>query len=282
MPTFVSDLLAGKTAFVAGGTSGINLAIATGFAHFGARVAVLSRNAERVQSAVAALSRETDADKVRGFVGDVREPQAVDAALGQAHDAFGPLDIVVSGAAGNFICPANQLSPNGFRTVVDIDLMGTFNVLRAAYGRLRKPGASIINISAPQSTEAFWGQAHVSAAKAGVDMLTRSLAVEWGPEGIRVNAIVPGPIEGTEGVTRLAPTPAIRGTWEKANPLRRLGSGEEVASVALFLCSEGASYVNGAIVYCDGGQVLGGPRDYSESWQALQRSAASPGAPLRP
>ncbi len=270
--TFVANLLAGKTAFVAGGTSGINLAIAQGLARFGARVSVFSRNAERVEGAVASL-RTIQAD-AHGYTGDVREYASIEQALVACHAASGPIDIVVSGAAGNFICPANQLSPNGFRTVVDIDLMGTFNVLRAAYPLLRKPGASLINISAPQSTEPYWGQAHVSAAKAGVDMLTKSLAVEWGREGIRVNGIVPGPIDGTEGVARLAPTPEIRAAWEKANPMRRMGSGEDVANTALFLCSDAASYVNGTIIYCDGGQVLGGARDYSDSWNAMQAMQA--------
>ncbi len=270
--TFVDGLLAGKTAFVAGGTSGINLAIAHGLAAAGAKVAVFSRNGERVEGAATEL--RSHGGTVAGYVGDVREYASIEHALGEARASLGPLDIVVSGAAGNFICPANQLSPNGFRTVVDIDLMGTFNVLRAAYQHLVRPGASLINISAPQSTEAYWGQAHVSAAKAGVDMLTRSLAVEWGREGIRVNAIVPGPIEGTEGVARLAPTPEIRAVWEKGNPMQRLGSGSEVANVALFLCSPAASYVNGTIIYCDGGQVLSGMRDYSESWNAMQTARA--------
>ena len=268
MPVFVENLLEGKVAFIAGGTSGINLEIARGLAEYGASVAVFSRNQERVDGAARDLA--TGGRRVLGYVGDVREYASIERALITAAESLGPIDIVVSGAAGNFICPAAKLSPNGFRTVVDIDLMGTFNVLRAAYGVIRKPGASIINISAPQSTEAFWGQAHVSAAKAGVDMLTRSLAVEWGPEGIRVNAIVPGPIDGTEGMARLAPTEEIRDAWRKANPLRRLGAGRDVANVALFLSSEAASYVTGAIVYCDGGQVLSPGRDYSESWTSMQ------------
>lgn len=268
--TFVQGLLKGKVAFVAGGTSGINLAIAKALAEYGASVAVMSRDAERVARAVAELQQSAGGGRVAGYSADVREYAAVERVMAEARETLGLFDIVVSGAAGNFICPANQLSANGFRTVVDIDLMGTFNVLRASYFILRRPGASIINISAPQSTEPYWGQAHVSAAKAGVDMLTRSLAVEWGKEGIRVNAIVPGPIEGTEGVARLAPTDEIKQAWNKANPMGRLGTGREVANVALFLCSQAASYVNGAIIYCDGGQVLGGARDYSESWKALQ------------
>lgn len=266
MPAFVPDLLVGKVAFVAGGTSGINLEIARALREYGARVALLSRNRERVDRAVADLAAPPG--EVCGFQGDVRDYAAVELAMVGARDALGPFDVVVSGAAGNFICPASELSSNGFRAVVDIDLLGTFNVLRAARASLRVPGASIINISAPQSTEAYWGQAHVSAAKAGVDMLTRSLALEWGPEGIRVNAIVPGPIMGTEGMARLAPNEDVRESWQRANPLRRFGTGRDVANVALFLCSDAASYVNGAIIYCDGGQVLSGGRDYRESWLA--------------
>jgi NAD(P)-dependent dehydrogenase (short-subunit alcohol dehydrogenase family) len=267
--TFVPDLLQGRAAFVAGGTSGINLAIARALSAHGARVAVFSRNQEKVDAAVALLSSTGPA--ALGYSGDVRDFAAVERAVGLAASALGGLDIVISGAAGNFIAPAAELSPNGFKAVVDIDLLGTFHVLRAAYPVLRRPGASIINISAPQSTEVYWGQAHVAAAKAGVDMLTRSLALEWGPDGVRVNAIVPGPIIGTEGMARLAPDAAIRDSWERSNPLRRFGTGEDVANGALFLCSPAASYVNGATLYCDGGQVLCGGRDYRESWAAMPR-----------
>lgn len=265
---FRPDLLAGRVAFVAGGTSGINLAIAQGLAAHGASIAVMSRNPERVTQAVAEL--EVQGAKVHGVVGDVRQYAQVEAAMASAHEALGAFDIVVSGAAGNFLCPADRLSPNGFRTVVEIDLIGTFHVYRAAVAHSRTPGASFITISAPQSTEPYWGQSHVSAAKAGVDMLTRSLAVEWGERGIRVNGIVPGPIAGTEGIERLAPTGAIRDSWTQANPLRRFGTGADVANAAIFLSSDAAAYVNGAILYVDGGQVHSAGRDYRASWQALQ------------
>lgn len=268
MIPFIPGFLARKVAFVAGGTSGINLAIAHALAQYGAKVAVMSRNAARVESATAAL--RAHGGEVYGVTGDVRDFAAVERAVAGARDALGAFDIVVSGAAGNFICPADELSSNGFRAVVEIDLIGTFHVMRAAKAVLRVSGASLINISAPQSTEAFWGQSHVSAAKAGVDMLTRSLAVEWGHEGIRVNGIIPGPIGDTEGMARLAPTEEIRESWAQMNPMRRFGTGHDVAQVALFLCSDAASYVNGTIVYCDGGQVLAGGRDYRASWLAMK------------
>jgi len=260
MSVFVPNVLQGKVAFVAGGTSGINLEIARTLAEHGARVAVLSRSDDKVKAAVADLERRGPA--AAGFSGDVRDFAAVQAAVSGAVEALGPLDIVVSGAAGNFVCPAAKLSSNAFKAVMDIDLLGTFHVLRAAYEVIRKPGGVMINISAPQSTVAQWGQAHVSAAKAGIDMLTRSLAVEWGPEGIRVNAIVPGPIDGTEGMARLTPTAESRRDAESRIPLRRYGRMREVGEMALFLCSPAASYVSGSIMYCDGGSTLSGPRNY--------------------
>ena len=250
--------LVGKNAFIAGGTSGINLGIAKTLAAAGARVAVLSRSQEKVDAAVAELNALSGADDCRGFAADVRDYDAVADALGQTAESFGPLDIVVSGAAGNFLAPAEQLSSNAFRTVVEIDLLGTFHVMRAAFDVARKPGATFINISAPQAAVPFWGQAHVCAAKAGVDMLTKTLAFEWGKLGINVNAIVPGPIENTEGMERLAATPQIRAAVELSVPKRSYGNIEDIANMALFLAGDGGQYINGAILCVDGGQILSG------------------------
>ena len=190
----------GRHVFVAGGTSGINLGIAEGFAARGAQLTVISRSPERVAGAVKML--QAHGTKALGFSADVRDPAAINAALAGAHQQFGDIDILVSGAAGNFPAPALGMSPNGFKAVIDIDLIGTFNVLRGAHAFLRKPGASIINISAPQSVHATPLQAHVCAAKAGLDMLTRVLCLEWGADGIRVNSIIPGGISDTEGMAR--------------------------------------------------------------------------------
>jgi NAD(P)-dependent dehydrogenase (short-subunit alcohol dehydrogenase family) len=140
--------------------------------------------------------------------------------------------------------------------VIDIDLLGTFNTCRAAYAHLRKPGATIISISASHASMPIANQSHVCAAKAGVDLLTRTLAVEWGPAGIRANCITPGPTDDTEGMRRLAPTPEIRRKVEDAVPLRRFGTKDELADLALFLCSDAAAYITGAIYVCDGGQSL--------------------------
>ena len=161
--------------------------------------------------------------------------------------------MLVSGAAGNFPAAALDMSPNGFKAVVDIDLLGTFNVLRLAHQYLRKPGASIVNISAPQAVIPMALQAHVCAAKAGVDMLTRVLAIEWGGDGIRVNSVIPGPIEGTEGMARLAPTDDAMQAVTRAVPLGRMGSKRDVANLVMFLASPVASYITGAIIPVDGG-----------------------------
>lgn len=245
----------GQNVFVAGGTSGINLGIAQAFAAAGARVGVASRKQEKVDAAVASLSGRVPA---LGYAFDVRDADAATAALAAFAAEAGAIDVVVSGAAGNFPVLARDLSPNGFKAVVDIDLIGTFHVMKAAYPHMRRPGGSLINISAPQAQVAVSHQVHVCAAKAGVDMVTRCLAIEWGPEGLRVNAVIPGPIDGTEGMARLAPTPELRARTEASVPLRRLGEPADVAAACLFLGSDAARYVSGVILAADGGWILNG------------------------
>jgi NAD(P)-dependent dehydrogenase (short-subunit alcohol dehydrogenase family) len=245
-----------RTVFVAGGTSGINLGIAEAFAQAGAKLAVMSRSQDKVDAAVERLRGH--GHEVLGFAADVRNAEATAEALKASHDALGPIDILVSGAAGNFPSPALGMSANGFKAVVDIDLIGSFNVLRNAHAFLRKPGAAIINISAPQAVLAMPLQAHVCAAKAGVDMLTRVLAIEWGTDGIRVNSVIPGPIEGTEGMARLAPTPEATHSVARSVPLGRFGSKQDVANLVLFLASPWASYITGAVIPVDGGWSTSG------------------------
>ncbi len=252
----------GKTVFVAGGTSGINLGIAKGFAAAGAKVAVASRSPERVEGAVSEL-KAAGAAEAAGHVMDVRQPETVEAALKATSDAFGSLDVIVSGAAGNFLSKAADMSTNAFRTVVDIDLLGTFNVLRLAHPFMTRPGASVINISAPQSTNPTPGQAHACAAKAGIDMVTRVLAMEWGPEDIRVNAIVPGPIAGTEGIRRLVADEEASKAMMAGTPLGRYGSVEDIANMALFLSTPFCGYVTGAVIPVDGGRTLSGAGSYA-------------------
>ena len=198
----------GKTVFIAGGTSGINLGVAHAFARAGAKLAVISRKQDKVDAAVAAL--KTHGGEAIGFAVDVRDYAAVETAFKETRSRLGDIDVLISGAAGNFPAPALGISPNGFKSVVDIDLLGTFHVLRSAFPYLNKPGASIVNISAPQAYIPMEFQMHVCAAKAGVDMVTRVAAMEWAAAGVRINSVTPGPIDGTEGMDRLAPNEATR------------------------------------------------------------------------
>ena len=257
----------GRTVFIAGGTSGINLGIAEAFAKAGADVAVVSRSQERVDAAQQQLS--TFGGKVLGFSADVRRPEAIASALKATQDAFGDIDIVISGAAGNFPSSALGMSTNGFKAVIDIDLLGTFNVLRTAHAFLRKPGAVAVNISAPQALIPMALQAHVCAAKAGIDMLTRVLAIEWGNDGIRVNSVVPGPIEGTEGMARLAPSADAMQTVARGVPLGRVGTKQDVANLVMFLASPWADYISGAVIPVDGGWSANGASGLSASLRSL-------------
>ncbi|MGB1581304.1 MAG: SDR family oxidoreductase, partial [Nevskiales bacterium] len=269
----------GKTVFVAGGTSGINLGIAQGFASAGARLAVLSRSHDKVDAAVDSL--EALGVEAMGFAADVRDYAAVESALAEVHQKWGDIDVLISGAAGNFPVPALGMSANAFHTVVDIDLQGSFHVLRSAFQYLRKPGASVINISAPQAFLPMALQAHVCAAKAGVDMLTRVLALlgrgseaamaaeatvkacqelhatdtepaahalKWGSAGVRVNSICPGPIDHTEGMRRLAPSEAIRESVIKSVPMQCMGEVQDIADAAMFLSCPQARYISGVIL----------------------------------
>jgi NAD(P)-dependent dehydrogenase (short-subunit alcohol dehydrogenase family) len=249
---FRADLFAGRTAFLAGASGGINFAIAKRFAELGARTYVVSRNQEKVKSAVDRLGAQA-----AGSAADVRDYQAVEAALGDCSARWGPIDIVVSGAAGNFIARANDLSPKGFRTVIDIDLIGSFHVLKAAYPYLRRPGAVALVISALQSFQPLAGQVHACAAKAGLDSMMRCLALEWGAEGIRVNSIAPGPIADTEGMARLTPTPEAAEALRRTIPLGDYGDKSDIADLAVFLCSPAARNITGALVVSDGGQSIG-------------------------
>lgn len=246
-----------KNVLIVGGTSGINRGVAETFAKAGARVAVVSRSQEKVDDTVKSLKINGAADAA-GFAADVREIEPIKAGIDKIANAWGKFDVVVSGAAGNFPAMAMGMSPNGFRSVIDIDLLGTFHVMQAVYPHLKKPGASIINISAPQALIPMAGQSHVCAAKAGVDMITRTLCLEWGVEGVRINSIIPGPIDNTEGMKRLAPTEGLRAAVTKSVPLQRMGSTDDIANACLFLASDLASYISGAVIPVDGGWAQGG------------------------
>lgn len=251
---FQEHLLRGKHALITGGGSGINLGIARAYAAHGCAVTLLGRNLDKARGAAEDITNS--GGQALGVSADVRDFAAMQAAAQQAVGAHGPLDIVICGAAGNFPAPVDGISPNGFKSVVDIDLLGTFHTVKAAAPHLRLPGASILAISAYGMPVPL--QAHVVAAKAGVDALIKVLAIEWGARGVRVNAIIPGPIDGTEGMRRLAPTGAAREAVTKGIPLGRMGEVGDIAHLALFLASGAAGFITGAVIPCDGGSQLMG------------------------
>lgn len=258
---FKDGILRGHVAFVTGGGTGITGGVARALADAGANVALVSRKIEHLEPAAAAINNARAGNQHMGeafaVAADVREYEKVEEALLATVAKFGKVDLVVNGAAGNFLCKAEELSPNGFGTVVDIDLKGTFNVCRAAFSQLKENRGQILNISATLHYLGTPMQLHVSAAKAGVDALTRNLAVEWGRYGIRVNGIAPGPIEDTEGMKRLVPEP-VKEKLKKGIPVGRLGRINDIETAAVFLCSDAAGFINGEILVVDGGQWLSG------------------------
>jgi peroxisomal 2,4-dienoyl-CoA reductase len=257
MNIFRDNIFLGKAALITGGGTGIGRGISEALARHGADVAIVSRKLENVTAAAEEIAAATGR-RCLPLVADVRQPEAVELAVGRAVRELGGLDIVVNNAAGNFFCPSADLSPNGFGTVIDIDAKGTWNVSRAAYqARLKDHGGQVLNISATLHYGGTPGQVHVAAAKAAVDAMTRTLAVEWGPRGVRVNAIAPGPIGDTEGARRLFPGDAAE-LLQAAIPTRRLGAIDDIVNLALFVLSEAAANLNGAILVSDGGLCLTG------------------------
>jgi peroxisomal 2,4-dienoyl-CoA reductase len=257
MNVFRDNLFAGKVALVTGGATGIGRGIAHALAQHGADVAIASRKQENLLAAASDIARSTNR-RCLPIVADVRQSEAVGTAVNRIVAELGSLDLLVNNAAGNFFCPSEQLSPNGFGSVIDIDAKGTWNMSRAAFDAwLKDHGGQILNISATLHYGGTPGQAHVAAAKAAVDALTRTLAVEWGPHDIRVNAIAPGPIGDTEGVRRLLPGEAAE-KLRAVIPTRRLGSIDDIVNLALFVMSDAGANLNGAILVCDGGLSLAG------------------------
>lgn len=252
---FADGILKDKVAFVTGGGTGITGGVARALVEAGARVAITSRKEENLIPQKQFI--EENGGECFAVAADVRDYEAVENAINETAKHFGKIDIVINGAAGNFLVKPEELSPNGFGTVVDIDTKGTFNVCRAAFEELKKSGGQILNISATLHYTATPMQIHVSAAKAGVDAITRNLAIEWGKYGIRVNGIAPGPIADTEGMKRLVPEP-VKEKLQKKIPLQRFGYIKDIENAALFLCSDAASYISGVTLVVDGGHWLTG------------------------
>ena len=272
---FAKDLYKGKTVFVTGGGSGINLGIAKNFAALGASIAVCGRTQEKLDAA--ALQLRALGAKVCPVAADVRDITALDAAFARSRAELGPIDVLVCGAAGNFLAPAEKLSANGFKTVVDIDLLGSFNASRAAFDQLKETKGALIYISAGMAYMPHAFQVHVGAAKAGINMMMKNLALEWGRYGIRVNSIVPGPIEGTEGLKRLSSAEAKQ-ILVDAVPMRRMGTIDDIGQTAAFLASPLATYISGCVVVCDGGSNLAGSGRFNATAEQMLKAQAHPGA----
>jgi NAD(P)-dependent dehydrogenase (short-subunit alcohol dehydrogenase family) len=254
---FARDLFAGHVVFVTGGGSGINLGIARTFAALGADIAICGRTQEKLDDARAELERL--GARVFADTADVRDAGALASVMAATRDEIGPINVLVCGAAGNFPCLAERMSPKGFKAVVDIDLLGSFNACHGAFEQLQQTRGSIVFISAGQAFIPYAAQAHVGAAKSGVDNLMRNLALEWGRYGIRSNSIAPGPIAGTEGMRRLAGgDDELHRELQRAIPLGRYGTVDEIGAAAAFLSSPLAAYITGTLLVVDGGQNLPG------------------------
>ncbi|KAL4579636.1 hypothetical protein LXL04_015791 [Taraxacum kok-saghyz] len=263
---FKPEILKGKVALLTGGASGIGFEISTQFGKHGASVAIMGRRKAIVDAAVSSL--RSLGIPAAGFAGDVRNQEDAKRVVESTVAHFGKLDILVNAAAGNFLVSPEDLSPNGFRTVMDIDSVGTFTMCRESLKYLKKGGPGrtsdngglILNISATLHYTASWYQIHVSAAKAAVDAITRNLALEWGTDyDIRVNGIAPGPISDTPGMRKLGPD-EINSTIRDVQPLFKLGEKWDIAVAALYLASDAGKYVNGTTLIVDGGLWLSRPR----------------------
>ena len=263
-PALAPGLLGGKIAWITGGGSGLGEAMAKRFASLGAAIAVTGRREEPLAAVVRAIA--DSGGRAVAAPADVRDPAAVEAALSRIADGFGLPDILVNNAAGNFLCRSEELTPNGFASIVGIVLHGTFHCTQAlarrwiAAGR----GGAVLSIAA---TYAETGSSFVlpsACAKAGVVALTRSLAVEWGRHGIRLNAIAPGPIPTEGAFSRLLPSESMKQERLARIPAGRFGTREELAELAAFLVSDAASWMRGEVVTFDGGEWLRGAGEFSD------------------
>jgi NAD(P)-dependent dehydrogenase (short-subunit alcohol dehydrogenase family) len=251
--------LDGRVAIITGGGTGIGFAIADEYARLGARLVLASRNPEHLEPAAQALRAKHSGAQVQTVATDVRVPEQVDHMCESALQQFGSIDILVNNAAGNFICPAEKLSPNGWNAVVNIVLNGSFYCSRAAGLHMIASGrgGNILNLVAAYAWTGGPGTIHSACAKAGVVCMTRTLAVEWARYRIRVNAIAPGPVDTPGAGGKLWATAEVRTAMLKSIPRGRIGTPEEVARASAYLVSDYADFITGEVLVMDGGQWLG-------------------------
>jgi NAD(P)-dependent dehydrogenase (short-subunit alcohol dehydrogenase family) len=279
---FRSDLLANKRALITGGGTGLGKAMAQRFLELGATVYICGRRVEILQQTAAELSVY---GPIHALPCDVRNLEAVEATIDSIWKD-GALDILVNNAAGNFIARTEELSPRAFESVIGIVLLGTLHATMACGRRWLKSNhkGTVLSISA---TYAPVGSAYVvpsAVSKAGVEALTRSLAVEWGNRGIRMNAIAPGPIPTQGAFSRVLPLPQLEPLALDRNPMHRFGTTEELANLAAFLVSDGSGYINGEVIRMDGGEFLQGAGEFSnlgrvltdEDWESLKPRKPKP------
>jgi len=273
---FTRDLLRGKRILITGGGTGLGKGMAQRFLELGAVVYICGRREEMLKQTAAEFAAK---GTIHGIACDVRSLESVEGMV-EAIWKDGALDVLVNNAAGNFIARTEDLSPGAWNSVIGIVLMGTLNCTMACGRRWLTGGhkGTVLSISA---TYAPVGSAYVvpsAVSKAGVEALTRSLAVEWGNRGIRMNAIAPGPIPTQGAFSRLMPRPELEGLALERNPMHRFGTVEELANLAAFLVSDGSGYINGEVIRMDGGEFLQGAGEFSslgrilkeEDWQALK------------
>jgi NAD(P)-dependent dehydrogenase (short-subunit alcohol dehydrogenase family) len=275
---FSESLLKSKRILITGGGTGLGKAMANRFLQLGATVYICGRREEVLQKTAAELSATTHGS-IHALPCDIRNLEAVDTMIDTIWKS-GPLDVLVNNAAGNFIARTEELSPRAFESVIGIVLLGTLHATMACGRRWLKANhhGTVLSISA---TYAPVGSAYVvpsAVSKAGVEALTRSLAVEWGNRGIRMNAIAPGPIPTRGAFSRVLPRPDLEVLALDRNPMHRFGTKEELANLAAFLISDGSSYINGEVIRMDGGEFLQGAGEFSalgraltnEDWESLK------------
>ncbi|ESK89625.1 hypothetical protein Moror_8639 [Moniliophthora roreri MCA 2997] len=249
---FKDDIFRGKVVFCTGGGSGICRGMTEAVMHHGADAAIFGRKLDRLTQTAKELSASTGRTCIP-TQGDVRQPKYLKEAVEKTIEKFGRIDYVICGAAGNFLAPISGLSENAFRTVMEIDTIGSYNTVKATLEHVRKFKGSYIFVSATLHYNATPYQVHVSAAKAGVDALSAVLAIEEGPHGVRSNVIAPGPIANTEGMSRLSTQKHGPAMMVNQGPVGRLGDVKDIGNATVFLFSDAASYITGQILPVDGG-----------------------------
>ncbi len=269
---FAPDTFKDKVAVITGGGSGIGFAIARNLVRLGATVVLVSRKEERLREAAQSLNEEAGREASTFHALDVRDSDAVQVMADEVVGRHGQIDLLVNNAAGNFIVPAEELTPNGWNAVVGIVLNGTFYCSSSVGKKLieAKRGGAILNVVANYAWTGAAGVVHSASAKAGVIAMTQTLAVEWARHGIRVNAIAPGPVATDGASSKLFPDERVQEGIRHTVPLRRFATLEEIANAAAYMLSDHASYVTGEVFVIDGGQWLSGA-DYWGRVKAMMR-----------